>query len=384
MSNHLQNKHNKVVQPNPVSETNQRKLTEIFFGTAKKRKSNEDETRAHLQYIFNRQLTLWICRDLLPFNTVTKDGFIDFWNSTNHRPNLPLPCRATISVSALNDLYECTKRKLVNILTTAPEHATITFDCWTDSAKHNAYVTYTYHYMHDWSIRTVVLKTAMLSKPHTGERLQENFEEMIREYDLSSKRITVVTDGGSNVVKACRLMNISRFGCIAHILHNVITRDLMKNTSMHTIVDLMAHIRQVQRKLTYKHAELKAIYEAERQQELWSLLEEFEENGMITDIHCSYSMFNICHMCVKNNIYSVTEQLFDATDRFELGISDTVDNGDSIDAFLNQSNNFSGLISFNRIRWGCLLKTARSHLDNFGNFFSIVEFNVSGFIRILF
>lgn len=348
--------------PNSVSESNQRKLTDIFLGTAKKRKSNEDETRTHLQYIFNRQITLWICRDLLPFSTVTKDGFIDFWNSTSHAPNLLLPCRATISVSALDDLYDCFKKKLINILTTTPEHATITFDCWTDSAKRTAYVTYTYHYMHDWSIRTVILKTAMLAKPHTAERLQKNFEEVIREYELSDKKLTAVTDGGSNVKKACELMKLSRSGCIAHILHNVITRDLMRNTSVQAIADLMAHLRQIQRKLTYRHAELKAIHDAERQQELWTLLNEFEDNG--TNIKSK----NIKCRCLcekKNN--SFAEQLFEAADRFELGVDD---GENSTNTLLNSSNDFSGLKSFNRTRWGCILKTGRSHLDNFGELFS--------------
>lgn len=81
-------------------------------------------------------------------------------------------------------------------------------------------------------------------------------------------------------------------------------------------------------------------------------------------------------MCAENNIYSSTEQLFDATDRFELGISEADENGNSIDTFLNLSTNFSGLISFNRIRWGCLLKTGRSHLDNFGKSFCIIGLNV--------
>lgn len=74
-------------------------------------------------------------------------------------------------------------------------------------------------------------------------------------------------------------MNISRSGCIGHIVHNVITRDLMKNSSVQVLVDLMAHIRQIQRKLTYKYAELKAIHGAEKQREVWAALQEFTENG---------------------------------------------------------------------------------------------------------
>lgn len=279
MAKHLSSKHAKVVKPNAPKETNQQKLTDLFFNSTKKRKANNEESIAHLQYIFNRQIALWMCRDLLSFSTVTKEGFIDFWSSTKHTPELILPCRGTIAISALDDLYDCFRKKIVEILSSSPDHGTITFDCWTDSAKRTAYVTYTYHYMHDWTIRTAVLKTAMLAKPHTAERLKENFECVVRENELTGKNITVVTDGGANVVKACRLIIINRFGCIAHILHNVISKDLMKNVSVQVLIDLMGHIKQIQRKLIYKHAELKSIHDTEQQRKMWAALEEFRENG---------------------------------------------------------------------------------------------------------
>lgn len=282
MAKHLAGVHKKVL-PNVARETNQQTLTELFCNAPKKRKSDDGELQKNLQYVFNRKIALWICRDLLPFDTITKDGFKDFWNSMNHTPNVPLPCRATISVSALDDLFDCCKKKFKEILAASPEHGTITFDCWQDNAKRTSYVTYTYHYMQDWTIQTAVLKTAMLSKPHTGERLREHFEEAIQEYELSEKKITVVTDGGSNIVKACRLMNIWRMGCIGHIVHNVVTRDLMESPAVQELIDFMAHIREIQRKLTYKHAELKTIHDTEKHKEVWAALEEFQENGKFTE-----------------------------------------------------------------------------------------------------
>lgn len=278
MSKHLEYVHKKTVS-NATKEANQRKLTDIFFNATKKRKSNEEECRSLLQYSFNRRVALWMCRDLLPFNTVTKDGFKDFWNSTNDSPNETLPCRATVSVSALDDLYDIYRKKFLEVLSATPEHGTITFDCWTDAARRAAYVTYTYHYMHNWAIKTAVLKTSVLARPHTGERLKEDFEETIREYQLSNKKLTAVTDGGANVKKACELLYLYRSGCIGHIVHNVIMVDLMKNTAVQVIVELWAHIRQIQQKLTYKFSELKSIHDAENHEEAWRFLLEFQENG---------------------------------------------------------------------------------------------------------
>lgn len=53
----------------------------------------------------------------------------------------------------------------------------------------------------------------------------------------------------------------------------------MKNTSVQVITDLMAHIRQIQRKLVYKHAEIKQIHIENEQERIWILLSEFQQNG---------------------------------------------------------------------------------------------------------
>lgn len=72
-------------------------------------------------------------------------------------------------------------------------------------------------------------------------------------------------------------------------------------------------------------------------------------------------------------IYLFTEELNEAAEQFELGLGlsgidddDIEDNTGATDILLGQPRNFTGLTSFNRTRWNCLLKMCRSHLDNFG------------------
>lgn len=76
----------------------------------------------------------------------------------------------------------------------------------------------------------------------------------------------------------------------------------------------------------------------------------------------------------KHENYSFsTEQLHDDAERFETGIDHGVEeneNDDSSRLFSKNSTNFSGLTTFNRTRWSCILKTSRSHLDNFGGLLS--------------
>lgn len=68
----------------------------------------------------------------------------------------------------------------------------------------------------------------------------------------------------------------------------------------------------------------------------------------------------------------LTEKLSEDAERYELGMSDADDESDENDIIgcanilVNHSSNFAGLTTFNQTRWCCLLKTSRSHLDNFG------------------
>jgi hypothetical protein len=74
--------------------------------------------------------------------------------------------------------------------------------------------------MHD-----VVLRTVVFHEQHTGENIHAVWLETQRMFNLEDKHIIYITDQGSNVVKACKLLGVDRFGCIAHGLHNLIMVD---------------------------------------------------------------------------------------------------------------------------------------------------------------
>jgi len=57
-------------------------------------------------------------------------------------------------------------------------------------------------------VRHVVLQLSELEHPHTGEVLAEHLERCMAEWDLNSRNILmVVSDNGSNMTKAVRLLN---------------------------------------------------------------------------------------------------------------------------------------------------------------------------------
>ena len=62
-----------------------------------------------------------------------------------------------------------------------------------------------------------------MSGTHTGDNIATWLEEVLREYEIpTSKIVAIVTDNGSNIVKACTTLN-EKYGwhhvrCAAHTL----------------------------------------------------------------------------------------------------------------------------------------------------------------------
>lgn len=184
---HLLTEHN-IMPANKAFMSNQRILTDMFststdteIGCIATKKKKVDP-REREQFCLNRQFVLWICKALLPFDTIENIGFVNLWGWLRQSSVVPdafeLPSRTTMSVGALNDVYLCYKAKLIDILKNSCEHGTMTLDAWTDKYKRTAYITFTYHYMDNWQIKTVVLKTGSFPHPHTGVRVHDEIESI--------------------------------------------------------------------------------------------------------------------------------------------------------------------------------------------------------------
>lgn len=281
----------------------------------------------------------------MPYKTVTSEGFQDLWQSLGRSiPALPqLPSRTTISVNCLNDIYNCFKQKLIEKLAAAPEHATIAVDLWTDSHRRTCYITYTYHYMNDqWQINTAVLETSVFERPHTAKRLEEHFKQTIASYDLSKKKITLVTDGESALQKASRDLKLRRQHCICHSIHLLLCTDLLGHTTTKCISTLLSKLREINYKLIYKHDELKKYDAEDKHQKLLAAIEEFAEIEEILD--------------EEERFYGLA-----AGDEIVFDLDEDVTFPDI--AF---NSKFSGLSKMNLTRWNSIPKMTRSHLKNEG------------------
>jgi hypothetical protein len=131
------------------------------------------------------------------------------------------------------------RAKLDEIIALAPKTVAMTSDMWTDNFKRRSYITFTLHFctpafvMHD-----VVLRTVVFPQSSTGENIKAAMIDTARFFNLQDKKIVYVTDQGANMVKACRLAQVDRLGCIGHALHKLVMVDgIGKCPSIQNIIE---------------------------------------------------------------------------------------------------------------------------------------------------
>lgn len=157
-------------------------MTDVFFSVVKKKVEPKNE-----QQISARRIVIWFCRDLLPYSAVPGVGFEDFWKSLNIKAKLP--DESTLRRGALDDMYVCLKRQLIDKLKTISRHGTIGMDSWTDKFKHITYNTVSLHYIENHKRWNMVLKTGSFPPPHTAQNFKEYLNELLIEYGIQNMKL---------------------------------------------------------------------------------------------------------------------------------------------------------------------------------------------------
>ncbi|KAE9064175.1 hypothetical protein PF010_g28712 [Phytophthora fragariae] len=81
----------------------------------------------------------------------------------------------------------------------------------------------------DFDLKSYTLEIASFPGKHTGVRIADLVLSLMQQWELDALRLTkIVGDNGSNVIKACKEMDVNHFGCIAHSLHLVVSGALAK------------------------------------------------------------------------------------------------------------------------------------------------------------
>ncbi|XP_015375592.1 PREDICTED: zinc finger BED domain-containing protein 1-like [Diuraphis noxia] len=135
-----------------------------------------------------------------------------------------IPSRRTLGRTIIPRIFSTVKNKVKTLLNQA-KHVAITTDIWT-SMNTDSYITMTVHVLFQTQLKTLVLCTKKLESSHTSVNLSEIMTEELNRWDIFEKVVAVVTDGGSNIKDAVRLMDLSHLPCIAHKLNFAVQNSL--------------------------------------------------------------------------------------------------------------------------------------------------------------
>lgn len=261
--------------------------------------------------------------DFEPFLLTEKKGFNIFCE--NHQIG-PLPSAKNVSDTALTDLYVFFKKKTVDLIEKAPKHISITLDCWTDSYKRRAFIVYRVHFYLNNMVNVLTLKTALFPHPHTARSIRDDFELTVNDFNLQNKKITAVTDSGSNIVAALKLAGVKRLPCAAHSLHLFLSKDILCNDQFDVLSRIVNKLKKIYKTLTYKHDEMKQYADLNQQVNFVNTIEKIYDCNELIEF---------------DDQYMLSEE--------ELGTS---------------NSNFTSLKNSVCTRWNSLLVMIRSFVDN--------------------
>ncbi len=158
-----------------------------------------------------------LAKDMLPFQTVEKDGFKRMIHKLDPRYNMP--SRKYFSKTALPAMYEECRGRVQTALSTADFYAS-TADMWSSRAT-EPYISLTVHYItSDWSLNSCCIQTSFFPDDHTGENIASGLKHFLQEWNLDEeKQVCLTTDSGANIVKAVTINMWTRLSCFGHCLH---------------------------------------------------------------------------------------------------------------------------------------------------------------------
>ena len=119
-------------------------------------------------------------------------------------PRYQTPYRSRMS-KEMDILMEDLKSKIKFYLDSA-QRVSVCTDIWTKRGMTTSYLGLSAHFFsrHDHQRHFVTLAVRLFGHPHTAERGLSLLDEILNEWDFAQKLYVIITDNGSNMVKAFR------------------------------------------------------------------------------------------------------------------------------------------------------------------------------------
>ncbi|XP_050960772.1 E3 SUMO-protein ligase ZBED1 [Labeo rohita] len=168
-----------------------------------------------------RAIALYIAKDMVPIQTIERDGFRHVVHTLDSR--YELPGRKFFSQKCLPELYTDRVMNEIRHL----EAYSATTDLWS-SRTTEPYISLTIHFIDDdWKLRSRCLQTAFFPEDHTGAIIALGLKDALSAWGLDEARLVcMTTDSGANMVRALEINKWTRLACFGHRLHNAIERSV--------------------------------------------------------------------------------------------------------------------------------------------------------------
>lgn len=102
----------------------------------------------------------------------------------------------------IDQSYNIEKQKLIQTLSTI-RYVSLTANIW--SNRHKSYLGVTLHYIdHSFKRVSKLLSYARFKGVHSGLNIASELQAVVHEFELDNKVVAIVTDNGSNFVRASK------------------------------------------------------------------------------------------------------------------------------------------------------------------------------------
>ena len=188
-------------------------------------------------------ITYYISKDMLPFRTVERPGFLKLMKVAV--PHYRVPSRTFFSKSEIPKLYNQVRADVENRLA----HGTwfgATTDIWTsENGAGQPYISFTIQYLDpDWKLEAHYLETQFFPDNHSAQNIRDILENMLDEWNIRKENlVSVTTDNATNMVKAFTEFPDLWFGCFGHNLNLAISKAL-RMQRVDTAVKACRHLVQ--------------------------------------------------------------------------------------------------------------------------------------------
>lgn len=161
-----------------------------------------------------RAITLYIAKDMVPIQTVERDGFRYVVRTLDSK--YEMPGRKYFIQKCLPELYTEVRGTVLQEMGNIEAYSATT-DLWS-SRTTEPYLSLTIHFIgDDWKLRSRCLQTAFFPDDHTGAIIANGLREALSAWGLDESRLVcMTTDSGANMIRALEINKWTRLACFGH------------------------------------------------------------------------------------------------------------------------------------------------------------------------